>query len=73
LHPLKHAIVDQSQYQAAGYDQFVRQRFTEIIAQEQIHVATIEQTITQLGGTPNGYCNYSFPVRPFDSLCFVLY
>lgn len=34
---------------------------SEIISEEQTHIDVIRSTITELGGTPNGYCNYSFP------------
>ncbi|KAF9190284.1 hypothetical protein BGZ51_006801 [Haplosporangium sp. Z 767] len=47
----------------AGLSHKVHYRFTQISAHEFTHVATLETTIKNMGGTPVPPCKYKFPVE----------
>ncbi len=50
-----------SDFQNAGFPDWVRKRTEEIHSHEQSHVALLTNALSALGASPNSACTYNFP------------
>lgn len=56
-----------SDFSSAGYPDWVRYRFSEVIAEEDQHISFISGAIAANGATPVPACKYSFPYTDISS------
>lgn len=56
----------QSDFQAAGYEPWVRERISEIMTHEMAHVDILTNALAAAGASPNAACTYDFPVSTVE-------